>query len=206
MVFHISSDGTVSLHLGYVFGAWTKSGASGAVCAWFLWSFHAGGEGGPLFPFWPRKQRHRVLGELRHAGSACQKSKWLTLHLEDAYKQAYHRLLVISGSGPFHCPQRRSFHLTKGFMTLCCGVQCQNMAVWPNKSALRLCSTKTACSNTWWGELYVHSYILKDFSRPGCSYNHMRESVRGYMNKGSPAKVTKAWNMGYIYVPEHIWQ
>ena len=33
--------------------------------------------------------------------------------------QAYPRPLVNNGSGPFHCPERRSFHLTNGFAFNC---------------------------------------------------------------------------------------
>ena len=33
--------------------------------------------------------------------------------------QAHPRPLVNNGSGPFHCPERRSFHLTNGFAFNC---------------------------------------------------------------------------------------
>ena len=37
--------------------------------------------------------------------------------------QAYPRLLVNNGSGPFHCVERRSFHFTNGFALNCSGQQ-----------------------------------------------------------------------------------
>ena len=33
--------------------------------------------------------------------------------------QAHPRPLVNNGSGPFHCPERRSFHFTNGFVSCC---------------------------------------------------------------------------------------
>ena len=37
--------------------------------------------------------------------------------------QAYPRLLVNNGSGPFHCPERRSLHFTNAFAFDCSGHQ-----------------------------------------------------------------------------------
>ena len=56
--------------------------------------------------------------------------------------QAYPQPLVSNGSGPFHCPERRSFYLTRGFVLCCFGVQCLSIAVTPNESVFRLFITK----------------------------------------------------------------
>ena len=56
--------------------------------------------------------------------------------------QAHPWPLVSNGSGPFHCPERRSFYLTRGFVLCCSGLQCQSIAVTPNESVFRLFITK----------------------------------------------------------------
>ena len=56
--------------------------------------------------------------------------------------QAHPRPLVSNGSGPLHCPERRFFHLTRGFVLCCSGLQCRSIAVTPNESVFRLFITK----------------------------------------------------------------
>ena len=53
-------------------------------------------------------------GGLQHGESACPGSKLENLHPVEI--QAHPRPLVNNGSGPFHCPESRSFHLTNGFV------------------------------------------------------------------------------------------
>ena len=59
--------------------------------------------------------------------------------------QAYPRPLVNNESGPFHCPERRSFHLTNGFAFNCSGHQWRSIAVDPAESAFKIVITKRAC-------------------------------------------------------------
>ena len=47
--------------------------------------------------------------------------------------QAHPRPLVNNGSGPFHCPERRSFHLTNGFAFNCSRHQGRSIAVVPSR-------------------------------------------------------------------------
>ena len=39
--------------------------------------------------------------------------------------QAHSRPLVSNGAGRFHCPERRSFYLTRVFVLCCSGLQCR---------------------------------------------------------------------------------
>ena len=59
--------------------------------------------------------------------------------------QAHPQLLVNNGSGPFHCPERRSFHLTNGFAFSCSGHQWRSIAVVPAESIFKIFITKSAC-------------------------------------------------------------
>ena len=59
--------------------------------------------------------------------------------------QAYPRPLVSNGSGPFHCPERRFFHLTNGFAFNSSGHQWRSIAVVPAESAFKIFITKRAC-------------------------------------------------------------
>ena len=59
--------------------------------------------------------------------------------------QAYPRPLVNNGSGPFHCPERRSLHLTNGFAFNCSGNQWRSIAVVPAESVFKIFITKRAC-------------------------------------------------------------
>ena len=59
--------------------------------------------------------------------------------------QAHPRPLINNGSGPFHCPERRSFHLTNGFAFNCSGHQWRSIAVVPAESAFKIFITKRAC-------------------------------------------------------------
>ena len=59
--------------------------------------------------------------------------------------QAYPRPLVNNGSGPFHCPERRSFHLTNGFAFNCSGHQWRSIAIVPAESVFKIFITKRAC-------------------------------------------------------------
>lgn len=59
--------------------------------------------------------------------------------------QAYPRPLVNKGSGPFHCPERRSLHFTNGFAFNCSGHQWRSIAVFPDESVFKLFITKRAC-------------------------------------------------------------
>ena len=71
--------------------------------------------------------------------------------------QAYPRLLVNTGSGPFHCLERRSFNFTSGFAFCCSEHRWWSIAVVPDKPTLKLFITKRACCKIWWGELYLNS-------------------------------------------------
>src|SRR5574340_52988 len=59
--------------------------------------------------------------------------------------QAHPRPLVNNGSGPFHCPERRFFHLTNGFAFNCSGHQWRSIAVVPAETAFKIFITKRAC-------------------------------------------------------------
>ena len=52
--------------------------------------------------------------------------------------QAHPWPLVSNGSGSLHCSERRFFHLTRGFVLCCSGLQCWSIAVTPNESVFRL--------------------------------------------------------------------
>ena len=63
--------------------------------------------------------------------------------------QAHPGPLVSNGSGPLHCPERRVFHSTRGFVLCCSGLQYRSIAVTPNESVFRLYITKRACCRIW---------------------------------------------------------
>ena len=62
--------------------------------------------------------------------------------------QAYPRPLVNNGSGPFHCLERRSFHLTNGFAFNCSGHQWQSIAVVLAESAFKIFITALFAAST----------------------------------------------------------
>ena len=63
--------------------------------------------------------------------------------------QACPRPLLSNGSGPLRCAERRFFHLTRGFVLCCSGLQCRSIAVTPNELVFRLFITKRACCRIW---------------------------------------------------------
>ena len=104
----------------------------------------SGGRGSP-FLFWGRSS-----GGIGCLGAATWRISLSGTQIGESAScwktQAYPWPLVNNGSGPLHCPERRSFHFTSSFAFCCSGHQWWSSA---GKSTFKLFITKRACCKIW---------------------------------------------------------